>query len=145
MINSESANMYSEVYEVIQKLGEQYINKIPKKLYVFIEENRNKNYKPVYDIKRPLSNQKIGQNTASFICMLHYNYWCNSEKEKNEIKQVLSQNELDYEKTLYKYKEKWNDSGKEDLKKEVAIIEIKTEKWYNKVLNLFKRLFKRKN
>lgn len=34
--------IYSEVYEVLRVLGEEYINKIPLNIYNEIEEKRNK-------------------------------------------------------------------------------------------------------
>ena len=33
---------YAEVYEILNLLGEKYINKIPKKLYDFINSSRKK-------------------------------------------------------------------------------------------------------
>ena len=90
MVSNNQAVVYSEVYEILNILGEQYIKKIPEKLYKLIEDNRLKNYSPVYDINEPLAQQKISKNTAAFICMLHYNYWCADEKEKDDKGQFFT-------------------------------------------------------
>ena len=50
MSSNEQTLIYSEVYGVLEMLGEEYINAIPKKMYTFIKENRDKSYNPIYDI-----------------------------------------------------------------------------------------------
>ena len=53
MINTANlARAYSEVYEFINVLGNEYKNKIPEKLYLKIETKRDKTYIPKYDINQ---------------------------------------------------------------------------------------------
>ena len=95
-------NVYSEVYSLLNALGPQYINALPKKLYSLIEENRNKSYNPTFDLSIPIYKQNISKNATALICILHYNYWCTSEEEKNKIDKVLKYN-------TEKVKEKYSD------------------------------------
>ena len=55
MEDLSQAHIYSEVYSVLNILGEKYINALPEKLYVLIEENRDKSYNPTFDLTIPLS------------------------------------------------------------------------------------------
>ena len=80
---------YSEVYSLLNILGQKYINSITKKLYNVIENKRAKSYNPTYDLSIPLYKQKISKKGTALICLLHYNYWCESEEEKNKINQIL--------------------------------------------------------
>ena len=43
-MNNDVSKNYSEVYEILNLLGKKYIDKIPKKLYYFFEEERDKSY-----------------------------------------------------------------------------------------------------
>ena len=88
----EQSMIYSEVYGILNMLGKDYIDLIPKEVYNTIKENKNPNYTPVYDINKPLSKQNIRKRTASFMAMLHYDYWCKSDKEKAELNEMLEKN-----------------------------------------------------
>ena len=83
--------MYSEVYSVLNMLGNAYIAKLPSKLVMHITEGRNKEYNPIYDIDR-FENQKISKNALTFIAILHLNYWCETAEEKQELAQSLTEN-----------------------------------------------------
>lgn len=100
MIDVKQAKMYSEVYEILQILGENYKNKIPPKQLSLIENSKLENYTPVYDKNIPLYKQLVDKKTAAFICMLHLNYWCESEKEKQQIQKILAYNQ---KKNFVKY------------------------------------------
>lgn len=82
MIYNSQAIMYSEVYVILNILGKEYINLIPSKIYNTIEIARKKDYSPTYDLSIPLYKQNISRKAAAFLCLLHYNYWCNFEEEK---------------------------------------------------------------
>ena len=150
MIDNSQAIMYSEVYAILNALGKEYINLIPSKIYNMIELARKKDYSPIYDLSVPLYKQNISRKSASFLCLLYYNYFCNSEEEKAMIDKVLNENE----KKLYS-------SGQYDIfnkkEKETTQIQNKVENnEYNgqtaltikekdgifaRIINFFKSLF----
>ena len=92
-MENAQAMVYSEVYGILNMLGDGYIKLIPIKLYNFIKENKSIEYNPNYDSNIPLAKQNISKNATAFICMLHYNYWCTSEEEKEKLKKVLDYNQ----------------------------------------------------
>ncbi len=60
MINvAKIPQAYSEVYSLINALGERYVNKIPKAIYNTLKEERDINYNPIYEANKPISNQDI--------------------------------------------------------------------------------------
>jgi len=96
-------NTLSEVYSILSELGNEYIDKIPEKLFDLIKENRNLNYIPNYDFNKDLENQ-ISDETVDFIAYLNIQYWCN-EAEGRELIEKYKENEEKYQVEL---REKYN-------------------------------------
>lgn len=137
---------YSEVYEILNLIGKEYKDKIPNKLLQIIVDGMDKNYKPTIDMKKPLKEQNISQRTYDILGMLKLNYWCKNESEKKEFLNKISANEKRREEVL---REKYNidnifkNGNTEKVKEEVALVEVKEEKWYQKIFNLIKGIFHR--
>ena len=137
---------YSEVYEILNLIGKEYKDKIPNKLLQIIVDGMDKNYKPTIDMKKPLKEQNISQRTYDILGMLKLNYWCKNESEKKEFLNKISANEKRREEVL---REKYNidnifkNGNTEKVKEEVALVEIKKKKWYQKIFNLIKGIFHR--
>lgn len=89
--------IYSEVFSILQMLGNKYIEKVPKGLMEIIESRRDTKYNPKYINSEPLENQGISRETLSMIALIHLNYWCDSDIEKSELKEVLKSNEFETE------------------------------------------------
>ncbi len=83
------ANVYSEIYSFIKFLGNEYINKLPQEEYKLIYKNRNKEYNPKYKLSDFKDDRKMLFETKVIILYFLVKYWCESEKEKNVIKQIL--------------------------------------------------------
>lgn len=99
-MNVETKEVYSEVYQVLNLLGIEYINKLPNSLFNMLKEKRDINYTPQYVEDIPLDEQNIKKETLAIIALLHLNYWCESNKEKDELKQILNSNETRYQQEL---------------------------------------------
>ncbi len=89
----ERAKVYSETIAVLDILGTEFIERIPKSLYNKILSEKSKYYNPIYDASIDLKDQDISIDTAAFLSFLHYSYWCDDIEEKQEIKDILEQNE----------------------------------------------------
>ena len=97
-LNYEKKYAYAEVESILNWLGEEYINKIPKKLLQTIKSEKKFGYRPEIDFTKPVENQ-IRKETKNIIAYLSYTYWTNSEKEKQQIKSKIERNaELEREK-----------------------------------------------
>ena len=151
MIESNKSMAYSEVYGILNSLGATYINAIPKKLFDIIEQKREKNYNPIYDMDIPLYNQKISKQATALICMLHYNYWCTSEEEKEKINEILIYNtkrnrekDFEYEKNFSRNRISENNEKNiehENMKLEDKYLVKKPKNTIiNKILNLIKKI-----
>lgn len=154
-MSTQTKEMYSEVYSILNMLGEKYIAKIPRTLMSIIEEEKNPEYNPIYDANIKLSEQNIKRETISMIALFHLNYWCDTEEEKTELKKLFKNNEITYQKEL---REKYNpdkifEKQKEETKttveskaelhenKEIAI--TKKENIIRKLINKIKNIFRK--
>lgn len=143
-MNIKTKEIYSEVYQVLNLLGNEYIDKLPKSLFNMLEEKRDINYEPKYTEDIPLNKQNIKNETLSIIALLHLNYWCENVNEKNELNQMLKNNEDRYQDELRKKYDSDNIFKKRVqeniIKKEVALVEYK-EPIFRKLINKIKNIF----
>ena len=98
MVVNRQATMYSEIYGILNMLGNVSTGIVSsilcaKQILNLIEDKRFKDYTPKYNVSIPLWKQNISKGATEFICMLHYNYWIKSEDEKNEIDNILTNNQ----------------------------------------------------
>lgn len=103
-VKKESERAYVEVLETIKHMDSDLVKKIPQKLIQFFEEHKDKNYQFKFDENIDIENQKISIEAGSILAMLMLNYIAN-EQEKNEINNILAENEKKYEEEL---REKYN-------------------------------------
>ena len=134
--------IYTEVYSILNLLGEDYINKLPKSLYSMIEKNNvdtnNLKYKSIDELNK----DNVLKASISMIAIFHLNYWCESVEEKNELKLLLQDNAKNNES---KKRQKYNPNDifkrKNIIEEENSLVPIQEEKWYKKVINFIKKLF----
>ena len=132
-MNIKTKEIYSEVYQILILLGNEYMDKLPSSLLYMLKEKRDMEYNPQYTEDIPLSEQNIQKETIAIIALLHLNYWCENEQEKSELKQLLKNNEDSYQRELRKkynpddiFKKHREEKTVENLEKnEVAMVEYK--------------------
>ena len=136
--------VFAEVYGILAILGDNYIKRLPRKLYQLIDNSRDSNYLPKYTLNKPFHEQGVHKKSISMIALLHLNYWCNSEEEKNELRKILNRNETNLQEEL---RAKYNPENifkknQTYLENSVAMIEFKKEKKIHKIINFIKKFFK---
>lgn len=143
-MNIKTKEIYSEVYQVLNLLGNEYIDKLPKSLLNMLEEKRDINYNPQYIEDIPLNKQNIKKETLAIIALLHLNYWCENEKEDLELKQVLKNNEDKYQQEI---RNKYNPENmfiknkrEKIVENQVSMIEYK-EPLFKKIISKIKSIF----
>ena len=146
-MNVQIQEIYSEVYSILNLLGESYIKKLPISLFNMIKEEKRQDYNPKYDSKINLEQQNIKRETLSMIALFHLNYWCNSDEEKKELKTLFKTNE---EKHQAEIREKYNPDNlfkkhslqqeESTITNEVAMVEYK-EPLFKRIINKIKIIF----
>ncbi len=127
-----------EIWEIIEQLGEEDRNKIPKEIIETIDRNRDKYYNANIDLDIPLEEQKISEKAVDLLCYINLEYLSTPE-EKEELIKIYSENErrLSEELDVYKIFEKRKN------KIENLPVEIKPKKWYERIFEKLKRLLKK--
>ncbi len=143
-MNIRTKEIYSEVYQVLNLLGNEYIDKLPNSLLNMLKEKRSMDYNPQYIEDIPLNKQNIKKETLAIIALLHLNYWCENEKEKLELKQVLKNNEDRYQQEI---RNKYNPENmfiknkqEKIVENRVSLIEYK-EPLFKKIIRKIKNIF----
>ena len=146
--------IYSEVFSILNLLGDEFINKLPKQLYELIKREKSSTYNPVYNSIKNLEEQNVRKESISMIAMFHLNYWCDDNEEKQKLRNIFIENEEKYQKEIeekYSIKNIFNNRNttlpKEQEVEEVvenALIEVKKENIFTRIINKIKNFFKRK-
>lgn len=147
-MNIKIREIYSEVYSILNLLGDDYIRKLPSSLYEMIREEKINEYNPQYDLNLALEEQKIKREAISMIALFHLNYWCNSDNEKSELTSLFKTNDDKYKAKL---KEQYNLTNhlknihkqEEENVIEEKLIIVKKESFFSKILKKIKVLLKK--
>ena len=73
-MEENSSLAYSEIYEILKLIEDEYVNRIPKKIMDFFEEERDKEYEPIIDVNSPLDEQNLKRETMVLLAILNYNF-----------------------------------------------------------------------
>lgn len=145
-MNNSYAKAYTEVLEIINHFSEDEYKKIPKEKIDFFEKYKDREYDFKINPNIDLAEQNISRKANAILVSLFRDYFATA-KQKEILKNLLQQNQEKLEKEKYlKYNQdnifnKSYDNNINDSKDEVALVEIKNEVWYRKIVNFFKRIF----
>lgn len=145
------SDIYSEIYEILEILGKDYVDRLPSKLYEHIKYKRNPNNTKEFYIDRPIEEQDLSIETLEFISFLNLHYWC-TESEKIELLKIYNENDLKYEdKVLKKFdinfkpEEKNNNSNIiNNIQSSSNIITYNNNNFFRKILNKLLNIIKSK-
>lgn len=147
----EYKEAFEEVYEIFNLMPKELLNKIPTKFYEMIKEERDTNYFP--NIQEPLEKQKLKNETIIILGLIYRDFLCSpdekkrlQEKDAKELQEAKKELE---EQIREKYnpddifKKKKEDKIECETIEETSITVIQKEKWYKKIYNIIKNIFKR--
>lgn len=95
---------YSELYAILQMLGKEYIDRIPRKIYKVIESRKDDTYNPVYNDMEEVLEGRVKRKTVSMLALLDYNYFSTTETDRMYMRYILEENENKYRKEKKEYK-----------------------------------------
>ncbi len=123
----------TEVLEVLKYLPQNEYEKIPKEEIELLENQKDSSFK--------VQGMNISKEANAIIIILWEKYFA-SQNEKEKLYNTLKQN---YKIEDARKKEKYNYDNlfKEKKKESTAVIEVKKEKWYEKIRDFFKKIIKK--
>ena len=142
---------FTEVYDVINHMEIEMQEKIPQKFINLIKENRDLDYKLNINYKEDIKKQLLKESKV-ILSLIYRDFLCSKEKKEKllqldleEIRReekILSEKyEIDFEKRKKEKIGKTIEKTKEQDEK--LPIKVEKEKWYKKISEFLKRLFKR--
>lgn len=148
----EYREAFEEIYEIFNLMPKELLNKIPTKFYEIIKTERDTNYSP--NIQEPLEEHKLKNETIIILGLIYRDFLCSPE-EKRILKEKDAKELQEIEKELKEqireeynpdaiFKKKKGQRGDENEQiQEHRLTIIKEEKWYKKIFNIIKGLFKK--
>lgn len=150
-MNSDLTKAYAEVDKILSFMETQYVEKIPRKLREVFKNEKIQDYNPNIDPKIPLDEQNLQKKTFSILAMLNLNYWCEDEKEKQELIAIYAEKDRKKEEELREkynpdnlFKKKEKEEIFEEPQESTALIEYKEEKLFKRLINKIMSFFRRK-
>ena len=148
-MTAEYKESLRELNTILDYMGNEYIEKIPKKLVRFIKENMDTSYEDNINQSIPIDEQPLKNDTKILLSLIYRNYWCDEDKKK-QLMEDDANKKREYEKEIY---EKYNpDNIFKNRNKVIEDIKIKEdekklivpkETFFKKIINKIKSFFKR--
>lgn len=149
MMNSLNIAL-AEVSQILNLLGNEYINKIPYKFLKFMEENKDEHIS-ISITEDNYENVELTRNAIIIISMLNLNYWVTDPEEKEKLLRIYQENDRKFLNKVPNYKnsdclsnnreEKSFEKPKNETK---YLINIEQQSVFTKVINFIKSLFMKK-
>ncbi len=142
---------FTEVYDVINHMEIEMQEKIPQKFINLIKENRDLDYKLNINYKEDIKKQLLRESKV-ILSLIYRDFLCSKEKKekllqldleeiRKEEKFLREKYEIDFEKRKKEKIEKNIEKTKEQDEK--LPIKVEKEKWYKKIFEILKKMFKR--
>lgn len=142
-MKQEYADAFAEVDQIFSLMPNALLNKIPSKFKQMIKNNKS-DYIP--NIEEPVEECELKEETILILSLIYRDFLCSKEeKEKLQYRDMQKIREAESE-----LREKYNPdkifkNNSVEKTKEVALVEVKEEKWYRKIYNIIKRIFGKNN
>lgn len=135
------ARACTEVLEILKDAPQSDIDKIPKELLEALESKKDKTYEFKTDSYMTFENEDISDIARVILMQIFKEYILNPniEVNKEEVKESCEEQEK-ISDNISMYNEDQNDSIEENTT-ELALVEIKKEPLYKRIINFFKKLF----
>ncbi len=144
---------FAEVNEIIKLMPLELVKKIPSKFREMIVEEKDNNYIP--DIKEPIEKCKLKNETIIILGLIYRDFLC-SPDERKKLQEKDARELQEVEKAIEEeIREKYNPDDifkkrnkivlqEEQPSEETRMTIVQEEKWYQKIFNLIKGLFRKK-
>ena len=143
---------YKEVIEILKYVPQESVNKIPNEMLETFKIKMDNNYNFSIDINKKLEEQNLLDETKAILANIFRDYWATDyQRERIKAKENYDRQKIEEEKKL-KYnsdifaKRRSENAGIKEKQSEVINtlpIKSKKERFYYKIINFFKKLFKR--
>lgn len=152
MMEDNYSKAYKEIVEILKYVPEESVNKIPKEMRDMFEAEQLKTYNFQIDTEKPFEEQELLEETKAILADIFRDYWATPyQKERIEAKEKYDRQKLEEEKSkkynpddIFKKKNVESvieNTEKDTIENSNLPIEVKKEKFYEKIINFFIKIF----
>lgn len=151
-MKKEYKEAFSEISEILKLMPDDLKCKIPEEFKNIIEMEKSEEYFP--EIKEPIEEIPLKKETIIVLGLIYRDFLCSLEEKQNlyeqerqefekinqeleEVKENINYNDM--LKNISKVKSENFNSEEENVEKQITT--ISKQKWYKKILDLFKKIF----
>lgn len=99
MVDTLDSKAFSETYDIVMHFDKKLYDKIPKSFIKLLKDNMDVNYKPNIDYSKGINNQKLLDETRTFLALIYRDFICSKEKRAELIqKEKIELNKIEKEK-----------------------------------------------
>ena len=141
---------YKEVIEILKYVPQESVNKIPQTMLDTFKAKMDVNYDFKVDINKSFEEQQLLDETNAILANIFRDYWATPyQKERIEAKEKYDRQKAEEEKRaqynpddIFRKKEINNEIENNTQESNNNLpIEVKKEKFYEKIINFFKKIF----
>lgn len=143
---------YKEVVEILKYVPKESVNKIPQTMIDTFNAKMDNTYNFSIDINKSFEEQELLEETKAILANIFRDYWATPyQKERIQAKERYDREKIEEEKRakynsdIFQTKESNKPENKVEEEKTNSNnlpIEVKKEKFYEKIINFFKKIFK---
>lgn len=148
-MNIEFSESISETLDILNHMGKNYTERIPKKLIDFLEKNKLDDYVSGLDHSKRLKEMNLKENTKDILAAIYIDYWCTPE-QREVYKKVLIENERKHQEELKEkhnidnvFKEKTQIIVEQEESKEEKSLVLKKESFLKRLIKKIKEILKK--
>ena len=136
---------YVEVLEVLKYIPKEDLEKVPKDIIQTLENKKDMEYKYKLNKNVTFDNQVLMNETKAILANFFRDYWATPE-QRNAI--IEKERKEEWEEEQNKIKIDYDAVFKRNTKsvppkKETQIVVVEEKKWYEKIVDWIKNIFKR--
>lgn len=141
---------YKEVIEILNFVPQESVDKIPQRMIDTFKAKMDHNYDFKVDINKSFEEQELLDETKAIFANIFRDYWATPyQKERIEAKEKYDRQKIEEEKkSKYNPDDIFNKRNKVDIEERIEEsntnnlpIEVKKEKFYEKIISFFKKVF----
>ena len=141
---------YKEVIEILNYVPQESENKIPQTMLNTFKAKMDQSYNFQVDIDKSFEEQNLLDETKAIFANIFRDYWATPyQKEIIEAKEKYDRQKAEEEKKAkYNPDDIFNKGNKMDIEEKIEEsntnnlpVEVKKEKFFEKIVNFFKKLF----
>lgn len=142
---------YREVIEVLNYVPKESVDKIPKTLIDTFTAKMDNSYNFFIDINKSFEEQDLLEETKAILANIFRDYWATpyqkeriQAKERYDMEKIEQEKRAKYNNDIFKTRENNkidNEEVADNTNSNNLPIEVKKEKFYNKIIKFFKKIF----